>query len=36
MLIVGWSEASSYSWFESGITVVAMLVYERGFGCDEF
>ena len=36
MLVVGWSEVSLYSWFESGGTVVAMLVCERGFGCNGF
>ena len=36
MLVVGWSEVSLHSWFESGATVVAVLICERGFGCNGF
>ena len=36
MLVVGWSEVSLYSWLESVGTAVAMLVCERGFGCNGF
>ena len=36
VLVVGWSEVSLYSWFKSGGIVVAVLVCERGFGCNGF